>query len=419
MPAAPALDDPRLKSMDRFVAGDPLRGVGLLAVILTHLAVAVLVARGIPVRAEFSPVALNEHFGWASESLLLAGGIGLSIFFCLSGYLIARPFVRAYLAGKPMPALGPYAANRLLRIVPAFWLAVTIYLVVFNRSGESPEGIAAVYLFAQTYLTDPGPLTHSIGHAWSIDVELTFYALIPLAAYAVTRLTPRSAGFWGRLAVVLVLVGLTTAGSFALQWNIPNSSLAIHTLPLVLVSFLPGVAMAAVEPAALPLLRGQPWARWLGVATFVAGATTFVVLIDAADYLGRPDEIPALRRLAETLIVTFGPAVLMTAALILQWGGFRCPRALDNRPLRWLGERSYSLYLFHMVPVLAFTDELVQLADDMGVWPMLAIALAVELLVLLPMGALSYRYVEVPFLSLKRRRRSVSLQPVPASAEAG
>ena len=298
-------------------------------------------ARGFPVRAEFSPVALNEHFGWATESLLLAGGIGLSIFFCLSGYRIARPFVRAYLAGKPMPALGPYAANRLLRIVPAFWLAVTIYLVVFNRSGESPEGIAAVYPFAQTYLTDPGPLTHSIGHAWSIDVELTFYALIPLAAYAVTRLTPRSAGFWGRLAVVLVLVGLTMAGSFALQWNIPNSSLAIHTLPLVLVSFLPGVAMAAVEPAALPLLRGQPWARWLGVATFVAGATTFVVLIDAADYLGRPDEIPALRRLAETLIVTFGPAVLMTAALILQWVASAVPGRSTTGPCSgWASART-------------------------------------------------------------------------------
>ena len=195
--------------------------------------------------------------------------------------------------------------------------------------------------------------------------------------------------------------------------------MAIHTLPLTLVSFLPGVAMAAVEPVAVARLRGHPSARWLAALTCAAGLTTFVVLADAADYLGRPDEIPTLRRLVETLVVTFGPSVLMAAALILQWGGFACPRVVDNPVLRWLGERSYSLYLFHMIPVLAFGEDLVKLADDMGVWPMLGVALAVELLVLLPLGALSYRFVEQPFLSLKRRRRSVSLQPVPASAEAG
>jgi peptidoglycan/LPS O-acetylase OafA/YrhL len=396
-----------------------MRGVGLVAVILTHLAVAVLVARGIPVRAEQSPVELNQHFGSASESLLLAGGVGLSIFFCLSGYLIARPFIRAYLGGRPMPPLGPYAANRLLRIVPAMWLAATVYLVVFNRTGQPLEQIAAVYFFVQTYIPDPGTFVTSIGHAWSIDVELTFYLLIPVAAFAMTRLTPRRMGFWGRLALLLGLVGLVTAGSFALQWETPDSSVAIHTLPLVLVSFLPGVALAAVEPVALPALRGKGWARWLALAVLGAGLMTFVVLADSADFMGRPETVGTLRRLAENLVVVFGPGVLMAAALIQQWAGRPCPRALDNAVFRWLGERSYSLYLFHMVPVLAFTDELVQLADDMGVWPMLGVAMVVELAILVPLGELSYRFVERPFLSLKRRRRSVSLRPVPASAEAG
>lgn len=416
--STPRLGDPRLKSMDEFTAGDPLRALGMLSVIVTHLGAAVLAAEGTPAAGRALPPVLDATFGSASEALLLSGGVGLSIFFCLSGYLIGRPFVRAYLAGKAMPALGPYAANRLLRIVPALWLAATVFIVLFNRTGESLDGVVSVYGFAQTYVSDPGPLARDLGQVWSVDVELTFYAALPVFALGLSRLTPRASGLRTRLAVVLTVAAATAAASFYLVWVTPKSSVAIHTLPLVLTAFVPGVALAAIEPLAVPLLRGKRYVPWLAAAVFAAGLITFVVLADSADYVGHPEAFSKVRRLLETLAVTFGPSLLMLSPLILQWGGLRCPRLLDNGILRWLGSRSYSLYLFHTLPAIAFASQLRHLAADRGGWETLGLAFLAELVILLPIGALSYHFVERYFLSLKRPRRSVSLRPVPAAAKA-
>jgi peptidoglycan/LPS O-acetylase OafA/YrhL len=109
---------------------------------------------------------------------------------------------------------------------------------------------------------------------------------------------------------------------------------------------------------------------------------------------------------------------ILAAPMILQWGGDPCWRILDNRPLHWLGERSYSLYLVHMVPMGFLRPALLDLADG-SPWDMLVVLAVAELLVLIPTGALMYRFVERPFLRLKLRRRSGSLRPLPVRATAG
>ncbi len=401
--------------MDRFVAGDPLRALAATSVAISHVGAAVLIASGVPLKGPEVAVVVDERFGWAAEPLLLAGGPGLLIFFCLSGYLIGRPFVRAFLAGRPLPALRPFARNRLLRIVPAFWFAVTLYLILYHRTGESLSGIATVYLFAQNYQSEFTPLATSIAHAWSIDVEMAFYVSLPLAAFAITRMTPPRLGHGGRLVIVLTLAVLGAAASYALLRSTASDSYAVHTLPQCLCYFLPGVVLAALEPFAVPYLRSRRCTRALSAGTLAAGLLTFVVIADYGDVVDHPEALDGTRVFVERLVLVFGPAFLVAWPLILQWGGERCPRVLDNPVLRWIGARSYSLYLLHTLPIYIFRDELAELADR-GVWRMLAVATAVEFAVLLPLGALSYRFVEKPFLSLKRGRRSVSLRPVPASS---
>jgi len=388
--------------------------MGLVAVVVTHLTAAVLVASSVPLRATKLPALVEDHFGWASEPLLLAGGIGLAIFFCLSGYLISRPFVRAYLGADPLPSLGAFGANRLLRIVPAFWFAVTLYLVLFHRTGESVTGVAEVYLFVQNYQPEPGPLATSVGHAWSIDVELAFYLFLPAAAFLLTRFTPLRSSLKGRLTIVLGVAALGAVSSFAMLRAAPTSATTIHTIPFTLCYFLPGVMLAALEPVAVPFLHGKRAARVLAAGALGFGLLAFVAVGDSGDIVAHGDAMSGLRRTAEGAASVFGPSLLLAAPLILQWGGRSCPRALDNAPLRWLGERSYSLYLLHMLPIYLFRDDLTGLVER-GVWQMLAVAIVIEFALLLPLAALSYRFVEKPFLSLKRARRSLSLRPEPAS----
>ena len=89
------------------IAGDGVRGVGALFVFATHVC---LLA---------DPAQTNLlNYGWAAP-ILGHIDLALSAFFVLSGYLIARPFTRAYVAGTRRPRLRSYVRNRRLRVVPA------------------------------------------------------------------------------------------------------------------------------------------------------------------------------------------------------------------------------------------------------------------------------------------------------------
>jgi peptidoglycan/LPS O-acetylase OafA/YrhL len=65
--------------------------------------------------------------------------IGVAVFFLISGFLLYRPFAAAHVAGLPSPVLGRFWVRRLLRIVPAYWLALTVTTYVLHvnqtRSG--------------------------------------------------------------------------------------------------------------------------------------------------------------------------------------------------------------------------------------------------------------------------------------------
>src|SRR5215204_853908 len=173
--------------MDRFVAGEPVRGLGAIGVVLSHLATIVVIASGGDL-SQGIPQALGDRYGLVG-GVFLTGGLGLPIFLVLSGYLIGRPFIRAYLDRRPSPALGPYARNRVLRIVPAFWLALALYLVLLGPEGETLKQTVAALLFFQNH--HPGPLADAAPHLWSVDVEVAFYVLLPFAALLIASLTPR------------------------------------------------------------------------------------------------------------------------------------------------------------------------------------------------------------------------------------
>ena len=387
--------------MDRFTAGDPLRALATFSVVLGHLGNVVLHSRGVPVEAV--PSAAPEQFGWSAMPLLYSTGTGLALFFVLSGYLIGRPFVRAFLAGQPVPPFRPYLANRLLRIVPAFWVTVTLTIVVFQPGGSLVEA-AAVYLFVQNYW--PGDISQFVEHVWSIDVEVGFYLLLPAVAVVVTRVARSRLGFRDRLRLLLWLLLAGIAAGMVLILSELAGSGENRTMPGWLSIFLLGVLLAAIEPTALARLRGRRVASALAVALLVGGAFSAALYLRFS--LGdRPSPEWALW----TLLTAAG--CLVAAPLTLQWGGRPCWRALDNKVLRWIGKRSYSVYLLHVLPIILVTPLVASLGDG-SLWDMLLALLALELAILLPAAALSYRFVERPFLALKRRRRVGSLRPMSA-----
>ena len=109
-----------------------------------------------------------------------------NVFFVLSGYLIARPFVAAHVQDRPQPDVARYARNRILRIVPAFWVAILATLIVFGLLGSPAWVVPVTLLFGQAFVAEEPFVTH-IAQGWTLGTEMAFYALVPLVALWFSR----------------------------------------------------------------------------------------------------------------------------------------------------------------------------------------------------------------------------------------
>ncbi len=141
--------------------------------------------------------------------------IGVSVFFLISGFLLYRPFALSHLSERPAPNVRRFWQRRFLRIVPAYWLALTVLTFVFRITTVGPgwQGFFAHYFFLQIYL--PTGDFNGITQAWSLCTEVSFYLFLPLYAAVVgfRRRAPQRQLVWE-----LVGLGVLTAISFAFRW---------------------------------------------------------------------------------------------------------------------------------------------------------------------------------------------------------
>lgn len=400
------------------LAGDGIRGVGMLLVFFTHL---FLLA---------DPGQENMLvYGWVAP-VLGHLDVGLAAFFVLSGYLISRPFARAYVAGTRRPPLADYVRNRVLRVVPAFYLFTVLVLLRFGLDGDlrnlpgadtsSWLQVLGQFLFLQGQ-TD-GPAAVPIGPAWSIGAEVGFYVLIPLSAFVAYRVGSRLPTPARRAAVAIAAIAVVTFVSIALRAYDKFQFSWLTSPPAIMYVFMPGVAVAIVEPLIAAHLRGNVrLARALAWAAFAAAALA-AVLYAVTDY--DPRQTPIHHALGQrALLAALCTGTLIFGLVVLQLGTDRAPRLFGNRLMLWMGARSYSFYLVHIWILLEIDHAL---GGGESVATRAAIMVAVALPVTTAVAALSYRYVERPFLERKRRAVTrgtdggpagppVGAEPVPAA----
>jgi peptidoglycan/LPS O-acetylase OafA/YrhL len=379
------------------LAGNGVRGVGMLFVFFTHLFLL----------ADTEPDNNMRAYGWAAP-VLGHIDLGLAAFFALSGYLIARPFARAYVLDTRRPRLRSYVRNRVLRVVPAFYLFTVLVLLRFGFDGSLDSGrensstalqVLGQFLFVQGQTG--GPAVVPIGPAWSIGAEVGFYVLIPISAWiamrAATRIERRqrraALGIAAAAAGMLVSIVLRAkAGNqYAFSW--------LTSPPAIMYVFMPGVAIAIGEPLAASWLRKNPRpARAIAWAAFAFAALAAVVYA-ATDY--DPRQTPIHHVLGQrALLAALCTGALILGLVVLQLGTGGAPRLFANRLMLWMGERSYSFYLLHIWVLLEIDHAL---GDGRSLTTRFAIMLAVGLPLTTAVAALSYRFVERPFLERKRK----------------
>ena len=367
----------------RFPLLDSVRAIAALSVLVFHASF-------------WSNITLTGS--WAAPFLSRLD-VGVAIFFVLSGFLLYRPFVRSHLNGTPAPRAVAYGWRRALRILPAYWLALTVIAIVIPKPDTFEAGHAVVYYgFGQIY----GDLVFGgISQAWTLCVEVTFYALLPLWALAMRRLpgTVRSE-LWGLAALAGVGIAWTLVAVLgASDPDHANTSRMLVWLPAYLDHFALGMALAVLTvgepPRALAAIGRRPWAAWL-----VAGAAFVVVSVGIG--LSPENRLDAPMSAAQALgrhwlyaLVAVG--VLLPAVVGPQREG-AVRGVLGGRWLLYLGVISYGIYLWHNNAMEKVAGEI---GRD-GTWGDFLVYLAVGFFVAVVAATLSWRLLEKPLLRLKR-----------------
>jgi peptidoglycan/LPS O-acetylase OafA/YrhL len=354
----------------RFPALDGMRALAALSVLVFHAgAVSFYNAEG------------------ALGGLTARGDAGVTVFFLLSGFLLYRPFVAARLQGRAGPPAARFLRRRVLRIVPAYWLALVALSIWPGLAGDPLSGGDwwRYAFFLQNLSLDT--VNQGIGPAWTLCVELSFYLLLPLYAAGAARLL---AGRRDPVRAELALLAAAFAASLALRGVLLHDGgrtalTALFTLPVFVTWFAVGMALAVLS-AERPERRVSPvacWAAALGVLLLLAYAAGLPRGFLAPLSTGRALLEHAGYALLAVLVLL--PAVFSGRAALVR-------RVAANPVAAWLGLVSYGIYLYHL-PLLA------ELAPRS--FP--------ALLVLgggaaLACAAVSYHGLEAPVLRLKEPR---------------
>ena len=322
--------------------------------------------------------------------------VGVSLFFVISGFVIYRPFARARLAGEPLPDLRRYALRRVARIVPAYWVALAL-IALWLGLGEvfTPSGLVTYFGFAQVYRS--GTTAGGIPQAWSLCVEVAFYAGVALLALTLARRRPRSPGAFlrGELAACGAIVLAAVLWRLAPWYEPPRFDRPVApatlTLPAYADQLALGMAMAVVSVWAAGRRAGRwpgppAWTGWLlAAAAFVAAG----LLTEAQTTASRGGNL--LHHLLGGLV---GAGILLPA---VAGPPGRLRRLLTHPAARWCGVISYGFYLWHVAVLRKLTAG--GALDTLGHAGYLAVALAA----CTALAAASWYAVERPALRLARR----------------
>lgn len=309
------------------------------------------------------------------------GYVGVDIFFVISGYLIGGLLTEEVGRTRSVDLLSFYA-RRMRRLFPAslllllFVMGMGAWLYAPIEHGElfSSARAAALYLVNLWFTTravdyfgghaDANPLLH----LWSLAVEEQFYAVFPMLIWALAKggMQSRRSHFgWaaGLVVVSFAACVLTTWWSqplafFGMPWRVWEFALGW-------LLFLGRGSTARIRLGALSMLGGMAWVLLIWVTLFFHEKLLFP---------GAWAALPAAAAMG-LLAVAGDPRVVLAS------------RALCSRGLQWLGNCSYSLYLWHW-PLILFVH---QLWPQSGGWERVA-AIALSLLV----GQASYRWIENP-----------------------
>ena len=350
-----------------------IRAVAAILVMLTH--------------AAYTTGKYNDGYAGLIYSRM---EIGVPIFFVLSGFLLFSPWVRATAEGRDGPSVRRYAWHRVRRIMPAYVITVlAAYLLYhFRTAGPNPGhtwlGLFRNLTLTQIYTDDYlfSYLHQGLTQMWSLAVEASFYVALPALAWLLLVVLCRR-----QFRPVRLMVGLT-----ALAFVTPAYLVLVHTthwlpdgarlwLPTYLAWFVGGMMLAVLRETGIR-----------AYALVCIPLSIVCYLIASTPIAGAPTTSPSELREGLAKAAFYAVIATLTVAPLALGNRGLYSRLMGSRPMVFLGEISYEIFLIHLVTMELVMVEILRFPIYTGsMWWLFV----VTMIVTVPLAWLLHRVTRV------------------------
>lgn len=378
----------------RFQSLDGLRALAALAIVLTHAA------------------SFSHTFRGGVGDFLSQLDTAVAVFFGLSGFLLYRPFTLAHQARRTAGPTRRYALRRLTRIYPAYWIALAFMVyglgkLTFTSARNTIFGFSLLQLYG-------GSALQGLPQAWTLCVEITFYAFLPVYALVIRRCARRNP-FRAELIGVgtLAVIGIAVEVHRELGGHPTAWTIGLLYLPV----FASGMALAVLS-ARQELVGGLAWLDRIGRYAFVGVLVALACYVCIVEVVG----VGVTTRTADTqLLWRYFLQIPLVIALVLpatfgtKAGG--AVRAVLRHPvMAFLGAISYGIYLWHYPALIIVHDDLLGLSVRKG---RLAVVFVLALALTLVFASVSWYLIERPLLRWSQRagRKRELSSPTPSDVD--
>jgi peptidoglycan/LPS O-acetylase OafA/YrhL len=351
----------RSSSGAHYIALDHVRALAALLVCVWHFTHSYA---GSPVPFDYIPALFPL-------ALLDEGHTGVSLFMTLSGYLFAK-----LLDGKTIN----YAAfiwNRGLRLLPLLLVVILITGILKFQAGESMSSYASQIALGSYFPSLPNG-------GWSVTVELHYYIVLPLFLLMLRK---------SRFLPLLIIVA-----AFALRWFIYHAQGGIQFLAYFTI-------IGRIDQFALGMFvyhfRSYFARRHVLAVAILTGFTIFYWYFDLSGGFYQRPSYPSTRPLWLFLLTIEGIAY----AIGIAWyeGSFSHSTTGVSKLIGRMGELSYSFYLLHTFVVFGATKFVHERIMNISNFYLSCVWSLIFFLLMMPVMYLSYRFIEMPFLKLRKR----------------
>lgn len=386
--------------------------------------------------------------GMFLPSLMMTGFSGVMLFFVLSGFLLFMPYAKAILFGNQWPSMRQFYLRRALRILPGYYVSLGLIILWMQPQYLQPEHWKELGLFL-TFTMDSSHLTFQKlnGPFWTLAVEWQYYLLLPFLAmgfgWIVNKLGGKSLQRrWWTLMGCLAFMACW--GVSSRYWGPYFSSYTPHHFPPIILKgaifFLYGISGKYLEDFAIGMIISSCYILSQQIATehplnwFKEGIHRYslwlwgmgiLTLFFMACWTGNywyPHIMPFFDNLSSSYSQyhEFGLAFgygLCIMALLFGPGNLRRP--LEWLPVRWLGNISYGLYMWHLPILISFFAYIQSYTNTVRHLWVYSFYWVCVIIIIIPFSYVFYLLIEQPWIQLGnkivgKKRRIVPEKPAPA-----